>query len=120
MIGKGRSRIGKKLPGSLEVILPQAGGPTDRIPQRAPRGQAQPQGRTVDEEVFLLPIVDRRRGTFQQPLLTELGGEVPPVLHRRMALESIEVPKQGERRLDLDYVAKREKPYQKPKRIWSN
>ena len=57
-IGKGRSGIGKKLPGSLEVILPQAGGPTDRIPQRAPRGQAQPQGRAVDEEVFPLPIVD--------------------------------------------------------------
>ena len=57
-IGKGRSGIGEKLPGSLEVILPQAGGPTDRIPQRAPRGQAQPQGRAVDEEVFSLPIMD--------------------------------------------------------------
>ena len=34
-----------------------------------------------------------------------------------MALEGIEVPKQGERRLDLDYVAEGEKSYQKPKRI---
>ena len=71
----------------------------------------------MDEEVFLLPIVDRRRGAFQQPLLTELGGEVPPVLHRRMAFEGIKMPKQGERRLNLDYVAEGEKSYQKPKII---
>ena len=116
-IGKGRSGIGKKLPGSLEVIIPQTRSSANRIPQRAPRGQAQPQGRTVDEEVFLLPIVDRRRGTFQQPLLTELGGEVPPVLRRRMAFEGIKMPKQGERRLNLDYVAEGEKSYQKPKGI---
>ena len=80
-VRKGRSRITQKLLGSLEVILSQAGSPTDGIPQRPPRGQAQFQGRAVDEEKFLLPVVNRRRGALQQPLLTELGGEVPPVLH---------------------------------------
>ena len=79
-VRKGRSGITQKLLGSLEVVLSQAGSPADGIPQRPPRGQAQFQGRTVNEEKFPLPVVNRRRGALQQPLLTELGGEVPPVL----------------------------------------
>ena len=71
----------------------------------------------MDEEKFFLPIVNRRRGALQQPLLTKLGGEVPPVLRRRMAFEGIKMPKQGEGRLNLDYVAEGEKSYQKPKGI---
>ena len=71
----------------------------------------------MDVEVLPLPVMDRRGGTFQQPLLAKLRGEIPPVLRRRMTLEGIEMPKQREGRLDLNYVAKRKKSYQKPKRI---
>ena len=104
----------------MKVVLPQAGSPADGISQRPPRGQAQFQGRAVDEEKIPLPIVNRRRGDLQQPLLTKLRREVPPVLRRKMAFEGIKMPKQGEGRLNLGYVAEREKSYQKPKGIRSH
>ena len=64
--------------------------------------------------------MDRRGGTFQQPLSTKLWGEVPPVLHRGMMLEGVEVSKQGKGELDFDYMTKREEPYQKPKGVQCN
>ena len=85
----------------MVVPPPQAGRPTDGVPQGAPGGQPQRQGQASDVEVPLLPVVDRRGATFQQPLSTELEGEVPPVLCRRVTLESIKIPKQGKGWLDF-------------------
>ena len=64
--------------------------------------------------------MERRGSTFQQPLLTELGGEVPLVLCQGVALEGVKIPKQKKGWLNFDYVAKGEESYQKPKGIRCN